>query len=189
MPTAYPGALWDKNVQDTSNDGPEDATIAQAGDYNEMADEVDAIETELGYGAGTATPKGSKTSLTARLAVSINSDGSMLNQNVPLTTPTAITAAMNCGVITDVGGAGAPSTRIGTLPASVPVLRYLVVVTANGVRIKAPAGVSIQLGATTSALAGYVESTDLGANLEIINVSATLWVCCGINGIWNVDGA
>ncbi len=44
----YPGALWDGNLQSEANDpGVEDDTLAEGRDYNEIADEVVAVETDL----------------------------------------------------------------------------------------------------------------------------------------------
>ncbi len=48
--TVFPSALWDKNVQSIANDGPANDTLAQGADYNEVADEVAAIETGLRTG-------------------------------------------------------------------------------------------------------------------------------------------
>jgi hypothetical protein len=86
MPASYPTSVWDKNVQDVTNDGAADATVAQALDYNLMADEVAAIETELGVGG----VKGAMTDLKTRLAVRINNDGTLVNTAV---TPGAYTNA------------------------------------------------------------------------------------------------
>ena len=43
----FPGSVWDKNVQSTANDGTANPSLAQGADYNEMADEVEAIQIEL----------------------------------------------------------------------------------------------------------------------------------------------
>ncbi len=188
----FPTTLWDLNVQDTSNDGVEDATIAQAGGYNEAANEMGAVQAELGVATGAGNSlKGTAASLLARLAVSLNKDGSFNPQIEQITVTTALLTSMNCAIVSDVGSAGAPSTRPANLPVTVGGLQYFFVISDSGagIRIVAPGGVKIMMGGRLSASGGYVESTDPGANIALWSISATRWVAIGPNGIWNLDGA
>lgn len=51
---SYPGALWDKNLQDIGRDVPGSVVRANAGDYNEIADEMEAVELDLRAAIATA---------------------------------------------------------------------------------------------------------------------------------------
>lgn len=48
LPTpAFPDVDWDGNEQDTTNDGAEDPTLEQAGDYNEIAANLQEVQRQL----------------------------------------------------------------------------------------------------------------------------------------------
>lgn len=81
---SYPGALWDGNLQDTTNDVAGDDTIANAADHNEIAWEVIAIETDLraaiaSYGGGATSIDDVVQGLAARgLQDAYNSGGTII---------------------------------------------------------------------------------------------------------------
>jgi len=194
MPTSFPTTVWTLNPQDETNDGASDNTVAQAHDYNLAAQEIGALETELGVSAVVGgTLRGTAASLLARLAISLNADGSYKAAIVQLNTGSvqAITSTQNTALISDVDSSGTPVANGGTLPAAVAGLYYFAIVSGSGIgmRITATNGAKIRMGGRLGALNGYIESTDAGANVMLVAVSATLWVAIGPNGIWNLDGA
>jgi hypothetical protein len=66
-------------------------------------------------------------------------------------------------------------------------LSYLFYVTsATGLRISALAGDTIALGADTSAIAGYIESTTVGSSVRLINIAANQWIAIYYTGSWSV---
>jgi len=66
-------------------------------------------------------------------------------------------------------------------------LSYLFYVTSSvGLRIAAPTGDTIALGSSTSASAGYIESTTTGSSVRLINIAANQWVAIYYTGTWSV---
>jgi hypothetical protein len=103
--------------------------------------------------------------------------------------PNVLTAA-ECGKTIDDIGAGA--LTYNTLPDAPTAGCFFkfVVTTANGIRITANSGDTVQIGALTSAAAGYLQSQDIGAITICEAASATAWLCeYRGGGEWSVDGA
>ncbi len=110
------------------------------------------------------------------------------NTPVPLTITANIAVADSHKIHTNVGATGATSGRIATLPAVTTRLRYPIIIeNANGLRIKANTGDQIRSNELLSIAAGYIESLDPGASLEIIGIKANLWIARAKIGSWDVE--
>lgn len=61
---------------------------------------------------------------------------------------------------------------------------------ADGIRITANTSDTIALSGAVSSAAGYIESTQVGASVELLAINATEWVATNWHGQWDVyDGA
>lgn len=96
-------------------------------------------------------------------------------------------AADNGRTFTDAGAEGDPDTRPLTLPpATGSFFRARFLVTDLGLRVMTVGEAQIRIGGALSDEEGYVESTELGAWVELIDVAENLWV--GITpGGWTVE--
>jgi hypothetical protein len=66
-------------------------------------------------------------------------------------------------------------------------LSYLFYITsAVGLRVAVTGSDTIALGASTSAVAGYIESTTIGSTCRIVNIAANQWVAIYYTGTWTV---
>jgi len=70
-----------------------------------------------------------------------------------------------------------------TLPSAFAGLNYTFIVQdADGIRITAAAGDTIRIGSVVSAVAGYTESTTIGAVINLIAINNTEWIGVVQNG-------
>jgi len=84
---------------------------------------------------------------------------------------------------------GTTSKPVLTLPSGADGagLSYLFYISdTDGIRISAGAADTIALGANTSALAGYIESTTVGSSCRLINIAANQWVAIYYTGTWSI---
>lgn len=82
---------------------------------------------------------------------------------------------------------GATAIAPFILPAAATNLRFsFYVQDADGIRVTAGAGDTIQVGAGLSAVAGKIESTSIGANVSLLAINATEWVALSITRTWTV---
>lgn len=58
---------------------------------------------------------------------------------------------------------------------------------ANGIRITAGTGCTIQMGDLTSASAGYFETVRAGSSVHLVCTSSTTWVADEVSGTWRAD--
>ena len=103
-------------------------------------------------------------------------------------------------------GSGAPNVLVGiesgtiltnedataqnyhTLPTAVAGLVFeFVVQDADGIRVVAATGDTIQDVGTVSATAGYIQSTTIGSVIRLAAINATQWVVMSKQGTWTVD--
>ena len=100
-------------------------------------------------------------------------------------TPNVLTAAETNRTITN-QGAGAKCYN--TLPAPASGLRFrFECESAHGIRVTADGSGRIRVGSLISALAGYWETTTVGAVLELMAVDGNYWVAVSCTGDWT-DG-
>lgn len=81
----------------------------------------------------------------------------------------------------------ATALTIYTLPpTAVGVVMSFCCMDADGVRVVAPSGSVIRVGASVSASGGRVDSTVVGSFVELVAVNATTWVAKFSTGTWTV---
>lgn len=103
--------------------------------------------------------------------------------------PNVITAAESGTLYTN---EGATATNYHTLPAAAAGVGPLtfVVQDADGIRIVANTGDTIQMDATVSGLAGFAESTTVGNAVTLIAINNTEWIAVSyvgtVGGTWTV---
>jgi len=88
-------------------------------------------------------------------------------------TPNTLAATESWKVLTN---EGATAANYEALPTAVAGYVFTFVVQdADGIRVVASAGDTIQIGATTSTSGGYCESTTIGDSITLVSVNASQW--------------
>lgn len=83
---------------------------------------------------------------------------------------------------------GASAQNYHTLPTAVAGLVFeFIVQAADGIRVVAAAGDTIQDVGTVSAAAGYIQSTTIGSAIRMVAINATQWVLTSKQGTWTID--
>lgn len=83
---------------------------------------------------------------------------------------------------------GATAQNYHTLPTAAAGLVFeFVVQDADGIRVVAATGDTIQDVGTVSATAGYIQSTTIGSVIRLAAINATQWVVMSKQGAWTVD--
>ena len=101
-----------------------------------------------------------------------------------VSTPYLLTADMSGKLL--MGNNNAETCGI-QLPTPVFGLTYTVVnnqPTPRGTRVIAGAGHQIRLGATLSAAGGYIQTVTVGDSVELLALSATIWLARGASAGW-----
>ena len=99
--------------------------------------------------------------------------------------PNVLTAIESGTVLTN---EGATAQNYHTLPTAVAGLVFeFAVQDADGIRVVAAAGDTIQDVGTVSATAGYIQSTTIGSVIRLAAINATQWVVMSKQGTWTVD--
>lgn len=112
----------------------------------------------------------------------------------------ALTGSLGALVVQPLGGAlsagatgtiysneGAVAISPFTLPAAAAGLRYgFAVQDADGIRVTAGAGDTIQVASAVSAAAGNAAATATGSYLYLIALNATEWMALSVVGTWMV---
>ena len=97
--------------------------------------------------------------------------------------PYSVTAAESGRVFTN---EGTTAKAYLTLPTAVAGYVYTVYCQdADGVRVTANTGDTIQVAGTVSGAAGYSESTTIGSSLILVAINATEWVAVSVVGTWS----
>lgn len=97
-------------------------------------------------------------------------------------TPNALTIAETYKVLTN---EGASAKNYHTLPSAEAGIQFTFIVQdADGIRVVANTGDTINLNGTVSGSAGYTESTAIGASVTLVAINATEWVATSIVGSW-----
>lgn len=82
---------------------------------------------------------------------------------------------------------GAAAISPFVLPAAAAGLRFgFIVQDADGIRVTAAAGDTIQISTALSAAAGKAESTTIGSTVYLIAINATEWIATSVVGVWTV---
>lgn len=82
---------------------------------------------------------------------------------------------------------GATAIAPFVLPAAAAGLDFTFIVQdADGIRVTAGAGDTIQVAAAVSAAAGKIESTTIGSAVRLIALNATEWMAVSAVGTWTV---
>ena len=82
---------------------------------------------------------------------------------------------------------GATAIAPFVLPTAAAGLDFsFMVQDADGIRVTAAAGDSIQVGTALSGVAGKIESTTIGSSVRLIALNATEWMAVSMVGSWTV---
>ncbi len=83
---------------------------------------------------------------------------------------------------------GATGLVTASLPTAAAGLKYTFVVTdADGFRIQAAAGDTIKLDSATSGVAGYVQSAQIGAVIELYAPDTSGWIATYSKRVWSIS--
>lgn len=120
----------------------------------------------------------------------LNDGGTRTRYMVPKTMVAVTSARAVLGVEygTTFTNEGAAALVAFTLPgAALQTGPYTFIVQdADGIRVTAAAGDTIRLGSSVSAVAGRIDSVDIGSTVTIIAINATEWMATSIVGTWTV---
>lgn len=98
--------------------------------------------------------------------------------------PKVLTAAETNSVWTN---EGATAKNYYTLPTAAAGYQFTFIVQdADGIRVVANTGDTINLAGTVSASAGYAESTTIGSAITLVAINATEWIATSFTGTWSV---
>ena len=105
-------------------------------------------------------------------------------------TKTVVAAEAN-EVYANDGASGAASLRAITLPSAVAGYVFTMVnetgTGANGIRVVASTGDTLQIGTVVTIAAGYAESTRLGDSVTLVAINATEWMATAFTGSWTMQ--
>lgn len=149
--------------------------VGAAGVYLSLAADTALVRSAAGVArvfTGSATG-----SLLAKTLVEANTAGSG--------SPNILTEAESGTLLTN---EGASAQNYHTLPTAVAGLVFeFIVQDADGIRVVAAAGDTIQDVGTVSAAAGYIQSTTIGSAIRMVAINATQWVVTSKQGTWTID--
>lgn len=99
--------------------------------------------------------------------------------------PNVLVGNESCTILTN---EGTTAQNYHTLPTAVAGLVFeFIVQDADGIRVVAAAGDTIQDVGTVSATAGYIQSTTIGSAIRMVAINATQWVLTSKQGTWTID--
>lgn len=82
---------------------------------------------------------------------------------------------------------GASALDVFTLPPAAQGLRFsFMVEDADGIKVVAGTGDTIQVAASVSAAAGHAQNTTIGSSLTLVALNATEWMAISAVGTWTV---
>jgi len=142
---------------------------------------------EIATAAGGKTLADLDTALATIAAELLNLVGEVEANTAGVGAPNILTAGETGKILTN---EGATALNYHTLPTAAAGLTFTFLVRdADGLRITAAAGDTIELEAVVTKAAGYVESTTIGDRVTLVAVNDTEWVDVALRGVWTVETA
>jgi hypothetical protein len=108
------------------------------------------------------------------------------NYSVTLTTSTNLSGILTRHAYNNLGATARVDITLPTANVNRDLIYTFVCADTDGIRIIANAGDTINIAGTVSAVAGRIDSTQIGASVTLICIDSTQWIATSALGTWTV---